>query len=200
MSVLKTGRRSFEATVPLRPRAVQPESRFRLSGEGDAATQALVHAAHLAASQKRALNVTVHQSTPSPKQIAEASGISYKFLCNAALTSTHDQLPFARLPLVLEASDDLTLLRFLADLQHADVLSRPRGAAIGDEARRQASADAVREFAEFMAAGATADAAEVLAPEVFARMEREGVDAIDAIRAHLAHHRARVQRPLLEGM
>lgn len=181
-----------------RPRPVQPESRLRVSGEGQAASL-LVRHAHLAGAFKRALHTTIHHSEWAVRAIAEHAGLAYSFLSNCALESTKDQLPSPRLAPVLDACTDLTLVRFLAELQHADVLPRPRGAAIGDEGRRQASADAVREFAEFMAAGATADAADVLAPEVFTRMEREGLEAIEAIRAHLAHHRARVRRPLWEG-
>ena len=178
--------------VPVRPLVVQPESRFRLSGE------ALIRAAHLAGALKRALNATIHNSTSSTEQIAEASGVEYKSLCNAALTSCRDELPFWRLPLVLEASDDLTLVRFLADLQRADVLARPRLRGADDDVQRFAAA--LREFSEFVAAAAGAVAGDQVDPERFARIEREGLEAIDVIRQLLEYYRTRVARPLLEGM
>lgn len=186
-----------ESNVPVRPRAVQPESRLRVSGPVDAVTRALAHAAHLAASQKRALHATIHESTAPAKAIAESAGLSYSFLANAALTSTTDQLPFPRLPLVLEASDDLTLLRFLAQLQGCDVFRLPRAGASAD-ARR--AAVTMREVAEFLEAGAQASEDDVVTPDEFARVEREGLEAVRAILEHIAHYRVRVRRPLLEGM
>src|SRR6266545_5564995 len=96
---------------------VQAESRLRVSSEADMATTSLVHAARLAQAQQRALHTTIHESTRSTAAIAALTGISYQFLCNVANESLREQLPFTRLPLVLEASDDLTLLRFHAHLQ-----------------------------------------------------------------------------------
>lgn len=170
---------------------VQPECRFRVSGETDARTEALVHAAHLAASQKRALHATVHESREPAKAIAAGSGIGYQFLCSAAQPDSRDQLPFMRLPLVLEQCDDLTYVRFLANLQNADVIRRPQLGAAADV--RQASAT-MREFAQFMEAGADASEDDVITPEEFARVEREGAEAVRAILEMTAHYRSRVKR------
>lgn len=179
-----------------RQSSVQAESRLRVSGEGDVVTAALVRAARRAAELQKALHVTIHDSTASTRAIADAAGISYQFLCNAANDSLREQLPFLRLPLVLEACDDLTLLRFLAALQGADVIRLPAAAA-GDV--RQASAT-MREFAEFMDAGAAALENNHVSPEEFADIEREGLEAVRAIFALIAHYRGRVDRPLLEGL
>jgi hypothetical protein len=179
---------------PARPR-VQPESRFRVSRETDKATEALVHASHLAASQKRALHATIHEATQAARAIAENAGIGYQFLCATANPSLRDQLPFMRLPLVLESSDNLTYVRFLADLQHAAVVPLPHRGADADV--RQASAT-MREFAEFLEAGAAASDDDVVTPEEFARVEREGQEAVEAILGMVAHYRARVRRPLLQ--
>jgi hypothetical protein len=170
---------------------VQPESRFRVSGETDARTDALVHAAHLAASQKRALHTTIHESTEPTKAIADGSGIGYQFLCSAAQPDSRDQLPFMRLPLVLEHCDDLTYVRFLANLQDAEVVRLPRAGVAGDV--RQASAT-MREFAQFMEAGADASEDNVITPDEFARVEREGAEAVRAILEMVAHYRSRVKR------
>lgn len=171
---------------------VQAESRLRVSSEG--AEMALVHAAHLAASQKRALHTTIHESTQSTAKIAADAGISYPFLCNAANVSLREQLPFMRLPLVLESCDDLTLVRFLADRQNAAVVRLPKVGAAGDVKRASAT---MREFAEFMDAGAAAVEDDVVSPEEFARVEREAQEAVNAILELVAHYRARVKRPLL---
>lgn len=178
--------------VRVRPRQVPLESALRYSSETDAR---IVHAAHLSAAQKRAFHATVHRSSAAAKAIAEESGISYQFLVNAANASTHDQLPFARLPLVLEACDDLTLLRFLADRQHCDVLRRPR---VGTASDIQRASVTIREFSQFIEAGAEAMADAVIEPGEFARVEREGLEAIEAIRDLIADYRRRVRRPLLD--
>lgn len=157
----------------------------------------MVHAAHLAAAQKRALHPTIHEATAPAKAIAEQVGLSYSFLANAALTSTTDQLPFARLPLVLEASDNLTLLRFYAHLQGCEVFRLPRTGAVGDA--RQTSIT-VREFAELLDAVGAATEDDVITPEEFARIEREAQDVVRAVLENVAHYRARVRRPLLEGV
>lgn len=179
--------------VPTGPRAVQLESRRRVSSD----TAAYVHAAHAEASQKRALHATIHSSTAPTKAIAEAAGVGYSALANAALTSEPGNLPFARLPLVLEASDNLTLLRFYAQLQGCEVFRLPRVGAVADG--RQAAA-AMREFAELLEAGAAAAEDAVITPAEFARIDREADDALRAILEYRASYRARVQRPLLEGM
>lgn len=189
-------RRSFGPNVPVRPRPVQAESRLRVSSEGPAAAAALVEAARLATEQKAALHVSIHKSRQSTSAIAAAADINYSFLCNAANRSLKEQLPFARLPLVLRACDDLTLLRFYAQLQGATVIRLPQTPA-GD--LHQASAT-MREFVEFMDAGAAAIENADVSPEEFARIEREGMEAVRAILALIAHYGARVARPLLEGM
>ena len=188
---------SSRSKVPARGYPVQPEFRLRHSGEGNVATTALVRAAQLATQLQKALHVTIHQSTASTRAIAEAAGISYSFLCNAANADVKEQLPFPRLPLVLAACDDLTVLRFLAALQGADVVRLPPAGATDDV--RQASAT-MREFAEFMDAGAAALENDQVSPAEFADIEREGLEAVRAIVALIAHYRGRVERPLLEGM
>lgn len=172
------------------------QSRLRVSSEVAAATTALVHAARASEAQQRALHVTIHKSARSTAAIAGLAGISYQFLCNAANDSLKEQLPFARLPLVLAACDDLTLVRFLAQLQGADVIRLPKST-VGDV--RQASAT-MREFVEFMEVGAAALEDQQVAPREFADIEREGMEAVRAILAFIEHYRARVARPLLEGM
>jgi hypothetical protein len=185
--------------VPFAAGAVQPESRLRFSGEVDARTSALVHQAHLAASQKRGLHATIHNSNASVAEIAEHAGVAYPTLANAALTSSTDQLPFARLGLVLRACDDLTLVRLLADFQNADVIPRPQLGVRGvDDLQRIAAT--MREFAEFTAAGGPAVGQMVITPELFATIEREGLEAVAVILELVALYRARVQRPLLEGV
>lgn len=179
--------------VPTRPGAVPLESRRRVSSD----TAAYVHAVHAEASQKRALHATIHQSTAPTKAIAEAAGVGYSALANAALTSESSNLPFARLPLVLAASDDLTLLRFYANLQGCEVFRLPRTGAAGDA--RQTSMT-VREFAELLEAVGAATEDDVITPEEFARIEREAQDVVRAVLENVAHYRARVRRPLLEGM
>lgn len=171
------------------PLRVQAESRFCISSEG-----AMVHAARLSAGQQRALHTTIHESKQSTRAIAEKAGISYSFLANCANESLREQLPFPRLPLVLEQSDDLTLVRFLADLQHASVVRLPTQGAEGDI--RKASVT-MREFAQFMEVGAAAVEDNVVSPEEFARVEREGREAVQAILELVAHYRSRVTRPLL---
>jgi hypothetical protein len=173
--------------LPVRVRAVQPERRLRVSGE------------EFADSQKRALHATIHGSTLSVAEIADRAGVAYPTLANAALTSSTDQLPFARLGLVLRACDDLTLVRLLADFQNADVIPRPRAAVRGvDDLQRIAAT--MREFAEFTAAGGPALGQMVIPPELFATIEREGLEAVAVILELVALYRARVQRPLLEGV
>lgn len=186
-------RASDALNVPVRPRAVQLESRLRVSSEA----AAHVHAAHAEASQKRALHATIHHFTAPTKAIAEAAGVGYSALANAALTSEPGNLPFARLPLVLEASDDLTLLSFYADLQNCEVYRRPRTGVPAD-ARQQAVT--MREFAELLEAGAAAAEDNVITPEEFARIDREADDVVRAVLEYRAYYRARVARPLLEGM
>jgi hypothetical protein len=174
---------------------VQQESRLRFSGES---ADALVHAAQLAEAQKRALHETIHHSTQPTKAIAAAAGLSYQFLCNAANPSTSDSLPFARLPLVLEGSDDVTLLRFLAQLQGCDVIRLPKTGASGEDVHRAAAT--MREFAQFMDASADALVDAAIKPSEFDAIEREGLEAVRAILESIAYHRARVQRPLLETL
>lgn len=178
--------------------AVQPEKRIRVSGESRGRAEAIVRAAHLAASLKRALHVTIHKSTLSTKAIADQAGISYQFLCDAANTSEHDQLPLARLPLVFEACDNLTLLQFFAHLQACEVFRLPRNGASVDDVRRATAT--MREFAEFMEATADALVDGVLEPAEFDAIEREGLDAVRAILESIAYQRSRVKRPLLEDI
>lgn len=192
-----TTRRRDLSNVRVRPRAVQPERGLRLSGEG-AVTTLGQRASGLAAALKRALHASIHGSTQPLTAIAQQSGISYPFLANSALPSSTDQLPFARLPLVLAACDDLSLVRFLADLQACDVLVRPTGRPTADDIRRAAAA--MRAFAEFTDAAAQALEDRTIQPAEFARVERDGLQAIDAIRQLLADYRARVTRPLLEDL
>lgn len=180
-------------TVPTRARSVPLESRGRVSSTA----AAHVHAAHAEASQKRALHATIHQSSAGTKVIAEQAGMGYSALANAALLSEASNLPFARLPLVLAASDDLTLLRFYANLQGCEVFRLPRTGAAGDA--RQTSMT-VREFAELLEAVGAATEDDVITPEEFARIEREAQDVVRAVLENVAHYRARVRRPLLEGM
>lgn len=189
-----SGSGRHEPTVPVRVFAVQPERRRVISGEeGEKA----VRARYLRESQKRALHETIHHSTAPLKAIADEVGVEYSSLANAALMSRTDQLPFARLPLVLEACDDLTLLRFFAHLQGCDVFRLPRVGAAGDA--HQAAAT-MREFAELLEAGAAAAEDNVVTPEEFARVEREAQDVVRAVLEYVAHYRARVRRPLLEGV
>jgi hypothetical protein len=157
-----------------------------------------VRAAHLADSQKRALHVTVHGSTLPAKAIAAETGVSYQFLCNAANLTTRDQLPFARLPLVLEAADDLTLLRFYAHQQGCDVVRLPQTGATSDDLRR--ATETMREFAQFMDVSADALSDAVIEPAEFEAIQREGLEAVRAILQSIAYHRARVKRPLLEEL
>jgi hypothetical protein len=173
--------------VPVQLRSVQPERRLRVSGE------------EFADAQKRALHKTIHGSTLSVAEIADRAGVAYPTLANAALTSSTDQLPFARLGLVLKACDDLTLVRFLADFQNADVIPRPQLASRGvDDLQRVAAT--MREFAEFTAAGGAAVGQLVITPELFATLEREGLEAVAVILELIALYRSRVPRPLLEGI
>lgn len=171
--------------LSLRSSSVQPESRLRLSGE----------AADVA--QKRALHATVHEATQPCKQIAADVGVKYSTLANAALDSTPDQLPFRYLPLVLQASDNLTLLRFYAALQGCELFRLPT---VGDGGDVHQAASAMREFAELLEAGAAAFEDVLVTPEEFARVEREAHDVVRAVLEYVAHYRARVPRPLLEGM
>lgn len=169
---------------------VQAESRLRVSVESDAAP-----AVHVPL--RRALHATIHESTASTLAIAEHAKLSYQLLCNAANASLPSQrLRFDLLPLVLEACDDLTLVRFLAALQHAVVIRLPKTSA-GDV--RQASAT-MREFVEFMDAGAAALDDHRIEPREFSDIEREGLEAVRAILATIEDYRRRVDRPLLEGM
>ncbi len=69
--------------------------------------------------------------------------------------------------------------------------------AVGDA--RQAAAT-MREFAELLEAGAAAEEDGVITPDECDRIEREGQDAARAVYEFIAHFRARVRRPLLEGM
>jgi len=187
--------RTFDASsVPARPRAVQPESRRPVSGEGVAK---LAHRKYLVESQKRALHATIHGSTAPLKAIADELGMEYSSLANFALASRTDQLPFTQLPMVLEAADNLTLLRFYAYLQGCEVFRLPRTGAAGDA--RQTSVT-VREFAELLEAAGTATEDDVVTPEEFAAIEREGQEAVRAVLELVAHYRARVRRPLLEGV
>lgn len=156
----------------------------------------MVHAARLGSRQKAALHTTIHESTKSTAAIADGAGISYQFLCATATDTLRDQLPFFRLPLVLEHCDDLTLVRFYAGLQNAAVVPMPNSGAAADVRRASVT---MREFAEFMEAGAAAVEDEVVSPEEFARIEREAQEAVNAILELREHYRARVQRPLLEG-
>jgi len=157
----------------------------------------VAHATYLRESQKRALHDTLHNSTAPLKAIAEGMRLEYSTLANTALLSRTDELPFVRLPQVLEASDNLTLLRFYAHLQGCDVFRLPRAGASAD-ARR--AAETMREVAEFLQAGAEATEDEEVTPDEFSRVEREGHEAVRAILEHIAHLRARVTRPLLEGV
>jgi hypothetical protein len=158
-----------------------------------------VRLARVAAEQKRALHATIHNSTASVAAIAEHADIKYPQLANAALDCAPSHLPFAKLGVVLQACDDLTLVRLLADFQNADVIPRPRGAVRGvDDLQRIAAT--MREFAEFTAAGGPALGQMVIPPELFATIEREGLEAVAVILELVALYRARVQRPLLEGV
>ena len=180
--------------VPVRVAPVPPERSRPVSGE---ALEKVAHAKYLREGQKRALHATLHGSTAPLRVIAETIGVQYSTLANTAVFSRTDELPFFRLPQVLEASDDLTLLRFYAHLQGCDVFRLPHAGARAD-ARR--AAETMREVAEFLQAGAEATEDEIVTPDEFARIEREGHEAVRAILEHVAHLRARVQRPLLEGM
>jgi hypothetical protein len=177
------------------PARFAPKRESGLRDSGERLSQ-VVEAAHLAQSQKRALHTTVHDATRPTREIAELAGVSYQFLCNAALESTKDQLPFSRLPLVLRYSDNLTLLRLYASLQGCDVIRMPRVGATADEVHRASAT--MREFAQFMDASADALEDATVAPEEFATIEREGLEAVRAILASIAAHRARVQRPLFD--
>lgn len=186
---------SLSSNVPVRSLAVQPETRTVVSG--DDAVVALHRGEVLAARQKGALHATIHQATQPAKAIAEAAGLKYPTLANAALVSTDDQLPFRYVPLVLRASDNLALLQFYASLQGCEVFRLPRTGAAGDAHQ---AARAMREFAELLEAGAAAEEDRVITPEEFARIDRETDDVVRAALEYRAHYRARVQRPLLEGV
>lgn len=184
-----------QLNVPKRPRAVQAELAGHVSAVPPAS--AVARAAQLAAEGKAALHTTIHASVRGTKAIADYAGLSYSFLANSALTSSPNQLPFSRLPLVLEACDDLTLLRFFAARQGCDVFRLPVVGVV-DDVRRASTT--MREFAEFVDAGAAALEDQVIEPRDFAAIEREGLEAVRAILETIAYYRARVQRPLLEGM
>lgn len=183
---------SLPASVPVRARGVQVQNAARVF-----TAEELVRAAQLADEQKRALQTTIKNSTLPPKAIAMDVGLRHDHLLNCGNPLAPHHLPFARLPLVLHACDDLTLLRFLAGLQGCEVVRLPRAGATGD-ARRAAAT--MREVAEFLEAGAGATEDDVVSPDEFARVEREGAEAVRAILEHVAHYRARVRRPLLEGV
>jgi hypothetical protein len=183
------------ANISVTPGGVQQESRLRISSERPAA---LAHAIYLAGSLKRAVHATIHRSTQGAKAIAEHAGISYQFLVNSALDSTPDQLPFARVPLVLEACDDLSLLQFLAYCQGCEVVRLPRVSVEREDVRR--TSQAMHEFAEFMDATAAALDDGVVEIEELEKLDREGHEAIRAILQLIADYRARVKRPLLEGL
>lgn len=171
---------------------VQPKSRLRDSSEA-----AAIHADKLAAQGTRALHTTIHDSKLPTKSIAHLAGVSYQFLASCALESTTDTLPWRRLFAVLEACDDLTFVAFLASLQRSAVYRLPEISGVGDP--RQ-TATVMREFAEFLQAGAAALDDGQVTPEEFARIEREGHDVVRAVLETIAMFGARVQRPLLEGM
>lgn len=177
-------------------RRVQAESRFRVSGE--AAAAAMEHGARRNAQLKAALHATIHKSRAGTKAIADAAGLPYSMLCNAANASLREQLPMFRLPLVLEHCDNLALVQFLAGLQHATVVRLPTAGASEDLRRASVT---MREFAQFMEAGAAALEDDIVSPEECARVEREAHEAVTSILELVAHYRARVARPLLaEGV
>jgi hypothetical protein len=176
-------------------RRVQPESGLRFSGEANAA--AMERETAMNRRFKAALHATIHESTAATKAIADGAGFgSYAFLCACANPSLTDQLPARKLPLVLAQCDNLALVEFLAGLQGATVVRLPTAGAAEDVRRHSAT---MREFAEFMEAGAAAVEDVTVAPDEFARVEREALEAVNAILELVAHYRARVTRPLLEG-
>lgn len=174
--------------------AVQPKSALRLSSEdGDAA--AVVRATQLAGNQRQALHATIHRSSLGAKAIADQAGVSHQFLCSCALDSTRDELPFRRLPAVLAACDDLTLVQLYADLQGALVLRRPRATGVPNV---QATTATMRAFAALLDVVAASQADGVIAPRELAAIEQHGREAMEDVAQLLADYRARVTRPLLE--
>lgn len=151
----------------------------------------------LADAQKEALRTTLKESAQPAKAIAMDVQMAHTRLLNCGNPSAPHELPFRKLPLVLQASDNLTLLRFYASLQGCEVFRLPT---VGDGGDVHQAASAMREFAELLEAGAAAFEDVLVTPEEFARVEREAHDVVRAVLEYVAHYRARVPRPLLEGM
>jgi hypothetical protein len=185
---------STSRKVPVELGRVQPESRLSVSGAADVVA---IRREVLAARQKQALHATVHDATSPAKAIAEAAGVKYSTLANAALTSTEDQLAIRFLPMVLSASDNLALLRFYAQLQHCAIYRLPRVGAAGDA--RQVAA-VMRQVAELLEAAGAAAEDGVITPQEFAGIEHAADHALRTLLEFAAHFRARVQRPLLEDV
>lgn len=167
------------STVMARLNTDQPRS----SGEtGRERTAAL----DLAVAQKRALRASLAHKADA---VAPEIGLTARVLRCAVQEDTESQLPFRRVPALLQAAPDpMPLLDFWASLCGCVVFKLP----VGVEAKPMA--DAMRQYADVLDAHSDGiDDGRWESAEVD-RFERESQEAIAALLAAVAHARAASRR------
>lgn len=97
-----------------------------------------------AVEQKAALHRMLERNTRPAKAVAEAVGVAVQTLWGWADPSVDSHLPSARIPRLLMASDDTSLMRYWAGLQGLEVVSVPK--AVGNRDGSQL-AELTRAFA-----------------------------------------------------
>jgi len=131
----------------------------------------------LAREQKRMLRAALCHKADA---VAPEIGISPQVLRAAAQEDTEQQLPFRRVPQLLQSvPDPMPLLAWWASLVGCVVYRVPvalEGTPL---------CDAVQQFADVMSAEAEAQRDGRYSAEEAARIEREGTEAIAAIRAYI---------------
>lgn len=135
---------------------------------------------------KSAIHETIFRSSLPAKALADRVGVSYTTLAEFADDARDTNIPIRRLVALLSAADNLAALEFLAGLSHCVVFHVPQHSAAAS------TAEAVREFGEWLHSHAAAMDGAALSVDAFARIETEGNQAIAAIAAAVDEARRRV--------
>lgn len=79
-----------------------------------------------ATEQKQALKATLQANTRPPKQVADVVGVAYQTLMGWADEHVDSHIPSSRIPALLAASDDTSLIEYWAGSQGCSVVRLPR--------------------------------------------------------------------------
>ena len=135
---------------------------------------------------KAALHESIFRSSLHAKAIADRVGVSYQTLHEFADETRDTNIPVRRLIALLGAIDNLSVLHYLAGLAHCVVFHVPQSGAASS------TAQAVREFGEWLHVHATALDDGALSADDLDRIETVGNHAIASIASAIDDARRRV--------